>query len=215
MHRRLRTLGVQRASGWSWLCPSLLAREARDAFGVAGPSGARETGFGAGDPPGLGKRNASRARIVTGLRPRAPARQGRTLRGRYGACWRSPGCAGAGEADRPPAEPARSGWPPRACTRPPCGRRLARPAPPDLHPPPRPTPRARPSGCGRVPYGRAWADCQNTTRTLCRLRYGLSRRPRPCAGDPRLLTLRFHGGDSRDRPGHDGCRRDRARICMN
>ena len=99
------------SSGLASLRGERPAREARDAFGVAGPSGARETGFGAGDPPGLGKRNASRARIVTGLRPRAPARQGRTLRGRYGACWRSPGCAGAGEAGRPPAAPARSGVP--------------------------------------------------------------------------------------------------------
>jgi hypothetical protein len=141
--------------------------------------------------------------------PKRPARKmcsGREIRPGSGSAHRIP------RADREGAPASRSSpsgtnpqkalrrlpdqvCPPRPCTRPPCGRRPVRPAPPDLHPPPRPTPRARPSGCGRSPYGRAWVS--GWTRSLPVI---------PGLGpDPHLVSSAVpEDVDGRDEPGHDG-----------
>ena len=188
-------------------CPSLLAkealaREARDAFGFAGPGGARETGFGAGGPPGLGKQK----RVPRADREGAPASRSspsgtnpqRALRRllaqpRVRRCWRGWQAAGGACpircARHVPALvlPAAAGL--RDLRRRICIRRHDR-------------------RLGRVPRA---ADAslmaelrvivKNKERTLCCcLRYGRSRHPRTCCGDPRLLTLRFQDGDGRDRP---------------
>jgi hypothetical protein len=90
---RVATLGLVLA--WSWK-----SREARDVDVPRRSSGARE-GCRDGRSARTGRHSASRARLF-GPEPRAPARQGRTLRGRYGAaCRAAPGAPVPARLGRP------------------------------------------------------------------------------------------------------------------
>ncbi len=97
--------GCRLAVAWS----VAFMREAREAIGFANSDGARERGSGRENPPGLGKRKASRARLFSIPASSLRRHQGRTLRdaSRRGLA-RSPGVdSSAGEAEGALTQPAR------------------------------------------------------------------------------------------------------------
>jgi len=173
---------------------------------------AREDRFGTGVPPGR-EANPPPAHGFFDPEPRAPARQGRTLRGRYGAGRRSPGCTGAGEAREADGRslPEQVSCPASSAQDPGMrGQRLSQ-----QRPEPSPASSTDASGASLVrqdpaPIAEPRTIVKNKKRTGLPLPQLFSaapsppRHPRPGAGDPRLLALRFQDGDGRHKAGHDG-----------